>query len=46
MTFEKSSDIIISDNFEVYMSWMSTVRVVVFASGKLWYKFSGVKKYS
>lgn len=38
--------LIISDNFEVYMSWMSTVRVVVFASGKLWYKFSGVKKYS
>lgn len=37
--------LIISDNFEVYMSWMSTVRVV-FASGKLWYKFSGVKKYS
>lgn len=28
--------LIISDNFEVYMSWMSTVRVVVFASGKLW----------
>lgn len=38
--------LIISDNFEVYMLWVSTVRVVVFASGKLWYKFSGVKKYS